>query len=162
MLTLEQHQTIANLVKSDLQPGKKITFLVTSNSMKPLIEGGDSVIVQVIQCDEVKPGDVIVIQRSDEFMTHRAIKLHENGWITKGDSNLTIDPVVPFHDIIGQVKVVRKNRNHIDLDDRKWRILQPILAQFGWMEYRAFLYHRTFRVPFRILTKALMAVSIRI
>ena len=103
MLASPHHQMVADLISSDLSIGDQIRFQVTSNSMQPLMKIGDTVLAEVIAGSEVKAGDIVVVRREDDFLTHRAISPTGDGWLTKGDSNTLSDPPVKSDDIIGRV-----------------------------------------------------------
>ena len=153
MHTLPHHQMIADLIDSDLQIGDQIRFRVTSNSMQPLMKIGDSVVAEVITDSQVKRGDIIVIKRAQDFLTHRAISPEKDGWLTKGDSNAHTDPPIKNSDIIGQVIMVGQTGQTIDLRTRKWVYANAILAKLGELETRAISRHRYLRPPFRVMIK---------
>ena len=156
MLKTSHHQTVVDLIGSDLTIGDQIRFLVTSNSMQPLINIGDTVVVEVITGNMVATGDVVVIKRSDGFITHRAISPLPNGWLTKGDGVVLADPPAKSDDIIGRVKEVVQNNQSIDMEAGKWVFINPILAKLGKIETWAFSYHRFLRLPFRIMSKLIL------
>ena len=147
------HKTVANLLSSELTIGDQIRFKVTSNSMQPLIKIGDTVVVELVAGSTVKLGDIIVIKRADDFLTHRAISPLDCGWLTKGDSTPRPDPPVKFQDIIGRVKIVQQTNQTLYMQERKWVLINPILAKLGKHEATAFSFHRIFRLPFRIMIK---------
>jgi signal peptidase I len=156
MLTSLHHQTVADLIGSDLTIGDQLRFLVTSNSMQPLINIGDTVVVEVINGNMVAAGDVIVIKRSDDFITHRAISPLPKGWLTKGDATAMPDPPAISDRIIGRVKEVEHANQSINLVARKWVYINPILAKLGKLEVWAFSYHQFLRIPFRAMSKLIL------
>ena len=63
-----------------------LRLTVTSDSMRPLLRVGDGVVVQPIDPSALQPGDVIVVQRGGEWITHRLVAVDERGWHTHGDN----------------------------------------------------------------------------
>jgi hypothetical protein len=120
--------------------------------MRPIIEIGDTVTARIIPLNEIKRGNILVINAGDEFFTHRAISPIINGWQTKGDNNPQTDHPVTDRDIIGKVYTVKNNYQTIDFSTPKWHYVNLLLAKLGEYESKAFLYHHGFRLPFRILT----------
>ena len=70
-------------------------FIILSGSMESEIMPGDIAIVQEIDVDKLKVGDVIAFKSEDIVITHRISEIKkENGiikYITKGDNNNTDD-----------------------------------------------------------------------
>jgi len=154
------HQVISDLIETDLTIGDQISFLVTSNSMQPIMNIGDTVVAEIISGTDVNHGDVIVIKRVDSFLTHRAISPSNEGWLTKGDNNIQYDPPVMPESIIGRVQLVQKTHQRLNFGNRKWLYLNPLLAKLGYLETRTYLHRRFFRLPFRTITRLIQKVSI--
>ena len=66
-------------------------YIITSNSMEPIIKKGDVVIVKNTKEEEIKTNDIITFKKKDEIITHRIIDINktETGtmYTTKGDNN---------------------------------------------------------------------------
>ena len=82
--------------------------VVVSGSMEPAIHVDDMIIYQSVSREEFELGNVIVYRRPQEdgteiLITHRVIRIHEDGLITKGDANPTADPEVPWDRVVGKV-----------------------------------------------------------
>lgn len=88
-------------------------YVIVSGSMEPIIEVKDAVVVRRCEAKDIKIGDVITYRSMDEafygiLITHRVVNIEEeNGekvYITKGDSNETVDRIpVKFSQIQGKV-----------------------------------------------------------
>lgn len=77
-------------------------FEVATGSMADTIEIGDVVIVKITK--DIQENDIIVYQEEDQFITHRLMKINENGeWITKGDANNTEDSPIQETQVLGKV-----------------------------------------------------------
>jgi signal peptidase len=86
-------------------------LVVMTDSMYPLIEGGDLAIYQKQSADQVTVGDVIVFydeadSSHNTLVTHRIVDEDEGtGYKTKGDANNTEDNgVVAYEDVVGILK----------------------------------------------------------
>jgi signal peptidase len=76
--------------------------VIVTGSMEPMIKPGDVVLVQKLEGDEVRLGDVIQYYHPEIKIniTHRVIDINREGQmalITKGDNNSSVDadPVMP-------------------------------------------------------------------
>ena len=147
------------MISSDLKVGDQISFKVTSNSMRPIIDIGDTVIARIIPLKQIQRGNILVINTDNEFFTHRAISPTLDGWHTKGDNNPHTDHPVTDRDIIGQVCFVKKIHQTIDFCTPKWHYINLLLAKLGECESKAFSFHHSFRLPFRILTKIIQQIA---
>lgn len=79
--------------------------------MRPIVRKGDVVTVRRLPTESYKPGDVLCIKRSEDFVIHRLLKIKEGGWILKGDAARAFDAPVQPKQVIGVViKVERENR----------------------------------------------------
>ena len=76
--------------------------VVLSGSMEPEIQVNDCVIVK--KADEYRTGDIIMFQNEGNLVTHRIVKITEEGYITKGDANNTEDEgITGFEAVEGKV-----------------------------------------------------------
>lgn len=79
--------------------------VVISGSMSGSIEVNDMVIIH--KQDNYAVGDVITFESGNSLVTHRIVEETENGFVTKGDSNNTVDEEVVFmNQIVGCVVFV--------------------------------------------------------
>lgn len=77
-------------------------FEVISGSMEPEIEKWDVILIKLD--DEFEVGDVVSFKSDDgAYVTHRVVEKQGDVYITKGDSNNTIDSPVPKERIAGKV-----------------------------------------------------------
>jgi signal peptidase I len=92
---------------------------VKGRSMLPTLQPGDEVIVEPAQPNELKPGDWVVIQTSNQLLVHRFLTFNADGYLlTKGDAHRAPDPPWTSKDLIGrvtaygrgeQIKPIRRN-----------------------------------------------------
>lgn len=76
-------------------------FEVISGSMEPAIEKWDVILVKIE--DEFEVGDIVSFKSDGAFVTHRVVEKKGDTYITKGDSNNTIDNPIHKDQITGKV-----------------------------------------------------------
>ena len=155
MVTPPHHDLIKDLIDFELSIGDQIQFKVVSNSMAPIIEIGNSVLVNVSEFETIQRGDIIVIKREDDFLTHRAIRSNGDGWITKGDNSVLFDPPTKAELIIGSITAIQKGSQPIKLQTSRWARINRLLAKFSELEAKAFAFHPKMRFPFRLGIKVI-------
>ncbi len=83
------------------------TAVVISGSMEPTISVNDMVVIQ--EKDNYAEKDVIsYISKNGNLITHRIVDVTDEGFITRGDANDTIDVEVPISEdkVVGKVVYV--------------------------------------------------------
>lgn len=84
-------------------------YVITTNSMKPMLNVGDIVIAKDLkegdkEKAELKIGDIIVYKNKDDRnVTHRIVDKKDNIFITKGDNNNVLDKEnIKCEEIVGK------------------------------------------------------------
>jgi signal peptidase I len=132
-----QRRSLAvQLGRASLAAGEPLRLEVISPSMSPLIAVGDAVIVQPVVLDDLRCGDVIVVQRGAEWVTHRLVAVNANGFHTKGDRGSQVDPPAAGQDVIGLVAAVERRGRRVDLRTARRQALGRLIAWLGWREAR--------------------------
>lgn len=72
--------------------------IVISGSMEPTISAGDVAVYRV--ADEYSVGDVVIFSQGSEIITHRIIKIEDDGFTTQGDANNVADTWIVSQDNI--------------------------------------------------------------
>jgi len=106
--------------------------------MAPLIEAGDVVLVQRVNAEDLRRGDLLVVEGSGSFLVHRAVAISGNRLRTKGDNVSCADPAVTVHDVLGRVVMVEKAGGRIDLYVGRWPVVNRVLGLLGWCEGQLF------------------------
>ena len=153
-----KQEIVANLVDIHLSSGQHVRFWVTSNSMYPLLQIGDAVIVETASHSIIKPGDVLVLQRDHDYLTHRFIGKSGKKWFTKGDNNVLPDPPFSMKEITGKVIYIQRSERIVDLQTRKWLTINSLVAKLSFLEWKVFSIHRYLRLPFRLTIKSIQKV----
>lgn len=84
-----------------------VTVNPGSGSMYPTLKPYDMLFVK--QQDSYEVDDIITYKDGSSFTTHRIVEITDEGFVTKGDFNESIDTeIVHFDDVEGEVVVVLK------------------------------------------------------
>ena len=70
--------------------GKK-PLVVISGSMQPILQVGGILYYEKIDIDDFKKDDILVYELNEHIISHRIVDINENGFLTKGDNNKSID-----------------------------------------------------------------------
>lgn len=124
------HEVIAS--SNSIEP---LRLTVISDSMWPLLRTGDMIRVQPIEPAAIRVGEVAVVRRGAELITHRLIDIDGEQWITRGDNAIFADPSVAQAACLGRVVAIEDTRS-IDLTQPQWARLNQRLGQLGRMQRR--------------------------
>ena len=91
-----------------------LRLTVISDSMRPLLQTGDVAVVHSVDPGVLQPGDVVVIQRDGEWITHRLVAVDGHGWHTHGDNTRYLDETASADQVVGRVIAIE------DLLARVW------------------------------------------
>ena len=87
-----------------LQEGYDAEFIVTGNSMWPLLaHGRDCVILRRAEGFCLKKGDIVLLQTQTGYLLHRITRLRNGMLQTTGDYNCYRDEFVPAENVLGRV-----------------------------------------------------------
>lgn len=80
-------------------------LIVASGSMEPNYKVGSVLYYKKVAIDEIKENDVITFgTKTDSNVTHRVFEVTDEGFVTKGDANLSPDTeIVQFNEVRGKV-----------------------------------------------------------
>lgn len=83
--------------------------VILTKSMEPSIKPGDLIIIQPININEIKAGDIIQYKTNDYHVVHRVVRVLKDNdsilLVTKGDNNLSIDQLPVKEDqLLGKMK----------------------------------------------------------
>jgi len=105
---------IADLLRQSMVEGSAPYLTVVSASMAPLIVQGDQVRLTSIDHESLSLGDIVVLENSNELLTHRFWGRFESGdecqLITKGDRPQHFDRPHDAGKLIGLVTARKRNR----------------------------------------------------
>ncbi len=170
MISVNEHlgvqdlQRQAKLLLHSSQPGgdEPIRLRVTSDSMSPMLEPGDFVVVARADISGLRRGDLVVFRRMDDFITHRLLKFDAAGIQTKGDQRILVDPLAPLEALLGKVVAVQRQRTVRDFSTRYWRVANRWLGWLGWLEANAFrVVGRWLSLPFRLIFRISAKLAVK-
>jgi signal peptidase I len=113
-----------------------LRLTVASDSMRPLLRMGDGVVAQPIDPYALQPGDVIVVQRGGEWITHRLVTVDERGWHTHGDNTCYGDEAASAVQIVGRVIAIERNAQTIDLRQPRWQAIDRRINRVQLVQLR--------------------------
>jgi hypothetical protein len=124
------------LASRGLQQGEQLRLRVSGDSMAPLLHAGDYVTVGYSHPDEFRRGDLALIRRENDLVTHRLIGRSALGWLAKGDGSPWADPPVHETSLLGKVIALESGGRHISFDARSWGMRSQMAGWLGWVEHR--------------------------
>ena len=77
---------------------------IVGTSMLPTLAPGDIVLVR--PCRSLRPGDVVTFVLAGRLITHRLVRVTDEGLVCRGDNRLRPDPRVAADALIGRVAEV--------------------------------------------------------
>ena len=78
--------------------------IVMSGSMEPAYHTGSVLVVDRKQKNEVQVGDTIAFETGNTYIAHRIVRIEKQGYVTKGDANVTADPwIITANNVKGKV-----------------------------------------------------------
>lgn len=123
-----------SLVKDKLEKGQEICSVIISDSMYPILEEGDSVIIKGIGSKGAGFSDIVIYYSGGYFCAHRyCYNLHgQRGkgspMVTKGDNRHFFDrDAVDPEQVLGRIAIINKNTATIDMDRFYWRWINYII-----------------------------------
>ena len=156
----DQYQTAALQALTETQvEAEGLRLRVNSGSMRPGLHIGDWVVVDKITTQDLKLGDLVIIRREQDLVTHRLVRANSRGWWVKGDWLGSLDPFVKSGVIWGRVGQIERAGRVIDLRNQRRRWAGMLIARSSWWEAQILtwmakrqgrLLRYAIRFPFRI------------
>ncbi len=119
------------LAAQDLARGEALRLTVTSGSMEPLLRPGDVVLAQPVGDTPLAPGDIIVVQWGNAWVTHRVWQVSAFHCFTAGDNSRIPDEPVALADVVGRVVSLERGNRRLDLRSARWQRAGHVLAVVG-------------------------------
>ncbi len=165
------YQRAAQAVIADANPIEPLRLTVISDSMWPLLRTGDTIRVQPIDPATIRVGEVVVVRRNADLITHRLIARDGEQWVTCGDNAIFADAPVLQTACLGRVIAIEGGGQSIDITQPRWTPLNQRVGQIGrahdrlnhslrvtsasarWMIRLAWLFAVPFRAAIHILVR---------
>jgi hypothetical protein len=132
----ETSRTTLKLAAQGLQQGERLRLRVSGASMAPLLRPGETVVAAACQPEEFQVGDLVLIRRGADLVTHRLIGREVQGWITKGDGSPWADPPAAADCLLGRAVALESADRRIPFDTRAWMDRSRLAGRIGWAEHR--------------------------
>ncbi len=88
-------------------------------SMLPMLKSGRDTIVVRPKTERLKPMDVALYKRGDNYVLHRVLTATDTGYIIRGD-NCYADEIIPEDDVIGVLTEFFRQDKHYYCTDEKY------------------------------------------
>ena len=131
-----------------LQTEGKYVGPTSGVSMLPMLKSGRDSVVIMLKTERLKPWDVALYKRGDDYVLHRVIRQTDDGYIIRGD-NCYSDEKIKEERVIGVLTEYFKAEKRVQLDDPKY--LRYVKRRIKNYKLRRFF--------FRIKSKAKNAVK---
>ena len=118
--TTTLNKEVIKILQETLNTGVPISLNVISQSMSPLLKTDDTVIVEKVNRENYKPGDIIVFENHSSLVTHRLLVKKENHWLTKGDNAIRLDPPLNPGLVLGKVTVIQSKNHRKKIQTPAW------------------------------------------
>jgi signal peptidase len=119
-----------------LQSNGVLRLGVTGSSMLPALWPGDVVTIAVL-AEEPRIGEIILFQRSDQFVIHRVIRVasgaRQSQIITRGDSMSDRDNPIEASEVLGRVVAIQRGPHEFPV----------VTKRSSWQKGLGFLFGRS-------------------
>lgn len=99
---------LPSLVASFLREGKTVRFVANGLSMQPLINDGETIVVEPVQ--SLRRGEIYVYENDKGIIAHRLIKIDGERLTFRGERAIDNDPPVTRERVIGRVVAVERRK----------------------------------------------------
>jgi hypothetical protein len=136
---------VDELFLAALTEGKDVRLHVDGMSMVPTLKPGDTIVVRQVAPHLLEMGDLVVVRREHDLVTHRLVWRKSEQWLMKGDNSRYFDPPAAAEMILGKVIAIERKDTGIDLQKAGRRSLKRWLAGLSCLEAGVFRFGRSLR-----------------
>jgi signal peptidase I len=140
------HSNALSLLRASLEAGTVARLRIDGVSMRPILRQGDIVVVRSCPIEELRLGDVLVIQRENDLVTHRLVAVKPDGWYTKGDASSALDSPAAEEAILGRVEAVERGSLSWSTQSNRWIGASRFIGWLAWQEIRVYRFYRRFTI----------------
>jgi hypothetical protein len=99
-------------------PGRIFRGKSRGDSMYPLIQTGDTLLITPVTANELHPGDITFYRLpAGKFMVHRFIKRNGSGFLlAKGDSRRQFDDPITTEQVFGRISSIEHNDKSLTME----------------------------------------------
>ena len=88
-------------------------------SMLPMLKNRRDTIIVLPKTEKLKPLDVALYKRGEDYVLHRVLYCTETGYVIRGD-NCYSDEIVPEETVIGVLSEFYRKDKHVYCTDKKY------------------------------------------
>jgi signal peptidase I len=138
-----RHVAFCELIGDVPRTAGESRLRVTGASMLPAVWPGDVITVQHRGWSDLRPGQIVLYRRDGRLIAHRIQSFSGGRMITKGDSQVAVDPPVEESEIIGQVVRISRGSQNLPTEQALWqRIGSSILSRSDFLMRGVLSIHR--------------------
>lgn len=112
-------ETACRLVADSVRMHGGIRLPAVGTSMVPAVQPGDLLSIQLVDPNEISPGDIVVYARDQRLIVHRIVRTSAGSigpcLVTRGDRLLRDDPPVLQDDLLGRVTRIERKQRLVNL-----------------------------------------------
>jgi signal peptidase I len=137
------HPEALDLLADLLANGAAVRFVVTGDSMRPFLCGGETVTLRRVNPAEIRCGNLVLCrQTGGKLLLHRVVRILRGRGLpvrieTQGDALWTPDEPVTSEQVLGRVAAIERDGAFVDLTATRWRIYGRCIAAFQRLRRRA-------------------------
>lgn len=88
-------------------------------SMKPLINPGDQLVIKPVAISSVMVGEIVVFKKKSKYISHRVLWRYKNKLHVKGDNSREFDSPIGPHQLLGKLISTKSSRGVIKFNSKK-------------------------------------------
>jgi signal peptidase I len=149
---MEDHiqATQARVYRRDIAQKGSVRIRMSGNSMYPFLKNNDFVLVQKLNFENIKIGDIVLTCDNDRILCHRVFAIKNNRFQTKADAFTKPDNFVSDQMLIGKVTQIKSKEKIIDLNT-------GFSYVSGFLISKLMIVGAYFYIPLRFLRKLFFA-----
>jgi signal peptidase I len=129
-------QVHAKTIGAKIRAQGAASVRILNGDMFPWMRSGDQVFVRRWNFELLRPGDVILFERNEEFFVHRVIRTESGKGaaktvVTKGDALDSADVPVTEEEFVGRATRIHRGKRHIDIQSLGQRVAGRTLARLS-------------------------------
>jgi hypothetical protein len=106
---------ITETIQHALHNGQRVVFHVTTGSMCPALQPGDTVEVVSACRNDFRCGDMVLVSTPEEFRIHRLLGWRKGMAWTCGDAARRFDQPVPAQRVVGRAEWIVRGAKRYDV-----------------------------------------------